>query len=335
VNSIYRRIGGVFVVPKFRKVLRFKRRMRNSTAFPEIKTFLSTPPVMTRDPDKIPGPNSTIVSHTVTRFVSTDGPCTTIFIGHGTGDRKYGGNLDNLRAFDFHFISGSKHREKLEDSQLSIPEEQLIPIGNPRFDAYVNGDIDRDTCMDHLGIMDRDRKNILYAPTWQKGKGTLNQLVYRFCRELTDEFNLIVRPHHFMTKSLPKIKAWIALNGIKHVYFSNPNDLLHHDTMHDFVVSDLLISDTSSIQYEYLITCKPMIVAELEPIDLHAMPTEMDVRSITQIYDGSPSASILNSVADNLSSPRTEEYRQMLESCFYFNDGRSTDRAVKFITDLQ
>ncbi|MFC1546936.1 CDP-glycerol glycerophosphotransferase family protein [Candidatus Neomarinimicrobiota bacterium] len=335
VKSIYERLGGVFLVPKFRKVLRFKRRMRNSTAFPEIKTFLNTPPVMSRDPDKIPGPNSTIIAHMVTRFASTDGPCTTIFIGHGTGDRKYGGNLDNLRAFDYHFISGPKHLEKLRDSQVSIPGERLIKIGNPRFDAYVNGEIDREACMDALGIVDRDRKNILYAPTWQKGKGTLHQLVYRFCRELTGEFNLIVRPHHFVSKSIPKIKAWAALNGIRHVYFSNSNNLLHHDTMSDFIVSDLLISDTSSIQYEYLITGKPMIVAELEPVDLHAMPAEMDVRSITPIYDGSPGANILNMIVDSLTSSRAEEYRQMLNDCFFFNDGSSTNRAVKFITDLQ
>ena len=334
-RPIYERVGGIFVVPKFRKVLRFKHRMRNGTAFPDIKTFLNTPPVIRCDPDKIPGPNGTIISHTVTRFASPGGSCTTIFQGHGTGDRKYGGNLDNLRAFDYHFLSGPKHLKKLQDSQVSIPEERLVSIGNPRFDAYVKGEIDRDICMDNLGIVDRDRKNILYAPTWQKGKGTLHQLVYRFCRELTGEFNLIVRPHHFLSRSIPKIKAWAAINGIRHVYFSNPNDLLRHDTMSDFAVSDLLISDTSSIQYEYLITGKPMIVAELEPVDLHKMPTEMDVRSITQVYDGSPRANILNMVVDNLASPHTEAYRQLLQNCFYFNDGHSTDRAVKFVTDLQ
>jgi len=333
-NPIYRRLGGTFVVPKRRKWLRFKRYMRNGNLFPEVKTFLNTPPIKVSDYKQMPGTGNVIISMTNTRFVCPEGPCTTIFVGHGTGDRKYGGNLKSLASFDYHFISGPKHLEKLKDSGVKIPEEQLITIGNPRFDDYVNGTLDREKCMDDMGIVDRDRKTVLYAPTWKRGKGTLHQFVYHFCRALTGEFNLIVRPHHFEAKWLPKIKAWAAINRIKHVYLSNPNDLLHHDTMSDFLVSDLLISDTSSIQYEYLITDKPMIVAKTEPVDLHRMPDELDVRSVAEVYDGSPGADIYQMVVDNLTTPRIEAYRQLLANCFYFNDGHSADRAVEFISKL-
>lgn len=335
-RPIYQRLGGTFIVTKFRKLVRFKRYQRNGNAFPEVKTFLNTPPIVVRDTNNMPRTDGIIISQTNTRFICHGGKCITIFMGHGTGDRKYGGNLKNLERYDYHFISGPKHLEKLRDSGVTIAEEQLIKVGNPRFDAYLNGTIDREKCLDDLGIVDRDRKNILYAPTWKRGKGTLRKYVYRFCRELTREFNLIIRPHHFEAKFLPGIKAWAAINRIKHVYFSNSNDLLRHDTMSDFTVSDLLISDTSSIQYEYLITGKPIIIARTDPVDLHSMPDNMDLRSVSDVYDGSPDVDIRGLVTRNLEKQRNrEQYQTLLNNCFYFNDGHSTDRAVEFITGLQ
>ena len=62
------------------------------------------------------------------------------------------------------------------------------------------------------------------------------------------------------------MQLWAKLRRIRHVYFSNTNDLLDRDTMTDFEVSDLLVSDTSSIQYEYLVTGKPIVIARSEPL---------------------------------------------------------------------
>jgi len=50
--------------------------------------------------------------------------------------------------------------------------------------------------------------------------------------------------------------------------------------MFDFALSNLLISDTSSILYEYLITRNPIIIANTQHVDLHNMPPEMDISTI-------------------------------------------------------
>ncbi|HCX73004.1 MAG TPA: hypothetical protein DHM37_04730, partial [Candidatus Cloacimonas sp.] len=130
----------------------------------------------------------------------------------------------------------------------------MVKIGNTRFDDYVNNKIDREHEMKRLGIIDKTRPNILYAPTWRWGNGTFNKYVYKFAQELTKDFNLIIRPHHHDSKKIYKVKLWAMSKGIKNIYFSNPNNLRSSDTMNDFIVSDLMISDTSSIVYEYLIT---------------------------------------------------------------------------------
>ncbi|MFQ6673446.1 MAG: CDP-glycerol glycerophosphotransferase family protein [Fidelibacterota bacterium] len=335
-KPIYQRLGGTFIVTNLKKRIRFKRFMRNGNVFPEIRTFLNTPPVATMDIKNLTGMKGIIISQSNARIVCDHDRCKTIFMGHGTGDKKYGGDPKKLESYDYHFVSGRKHLEKLKDVGVKIDADRLIKIGNPRFDEYVGGEIDRDRYLDTLGIVDRERKTVLYAPTWRWGNGTLHTYVYRFCHELTGEFNLIVRPHYFEANYIPIMKAWTRLRGIKHVYFSDPRNILVHDTMNDFAVSDLLISDTSSIAYEYLITLKPTIIIQSKFPDLHSMPPYLDIRSVAQTYTGSAGLGIRNLALKTLSDQsRKEDYHHLLSNCFYFNDGHSTDRAVNYISKLK
>ena len=105
--------------------------------------------------------------------------------------------------------------------------------------------------------------------------------------------------------------------------------------MNDFAISDLMISDTSSIIYEYLITKKPIIIANNDYDQLHNMPDELSVLSIAKNYDGEKS-SIRELIKSNLEDKNLfNVYEQMLNNCFYYNDGKSTDRAVKFIKSIK
>ncbi len=335
-KPIYERTGGIFIVPKLKKLLFFKFRLRNTNAFPGVKTFLNTPKLLYRDIKSMRNFNGIIISQSATRIIRDRGKSTTIFMGHGTGDKKYGGNVQLLESYDYHFITGPKHEEKLRDVGLNIPKKRLIRIGNPRFDAYIKGAVDRESCLDFLGVVDRERPTVLFAPTWQKGQANLFRFVFRFCRELTRDFNLIIRPHHFEMKYLPLVKAWVKARGIKHVYFSNPNNLLYEDTFSVFACSDLMISDVSSILYEYLITRKPVILITHTFDNLHSMPDEMNIASIADTYDGTSGTDIVRLVVDNLAgNQKRDMYQALLENCFYFNDGRSTDRAVEFLAGLE
>ena len=83
--------------------------------------------------------------------------CTSIFIGHGTGDKKYGGSFNTLETYDYHFISGPKHLHKIKDVGISIPKERLIKVGYPKFDDYVNKKVDKKKYYNFLGIKDESR----------------------------------------------------------------------------------------------------------------------------------------------------------------------------------
>ncbi|MDO9576720.1 MAG: CDP-glycerol glycerophosphotransferase family protein [Candidatus Cloacimonadales bacterium] len=329
----YRNLGGIFIVNKPRKFFSYKLRMINANIDPTIKTFLNTPRVERHKPNEMKNLEGIIVSQSNQSLIVNSKKCKTIFVGHGTGDKRYGGNANALLSYDYLFISGDKHLVKLKDEGVNIPAERLIKIGNPRFDDYVNGKIDRDKEMDRLGIKDRTKPNILYAPTWRWGNGTFRKYVYKFAREMTSDFNLIVRPHHHDAKRILKVKLFALSLGIKNLYFSNPNNIRSSDTMNDFMVSDLMISDTSSIVYEYLITKKPLIIIRNDFPNLHNMPDEMNIMKHVSLFDNSQN--MVKLIKENLENQDTEKImNELLFNCFYFNDGKSTNRAIEFIKSL-
>lgn len=331
---LYREIGGSFIVRKTKTYFKFKRFLRGSVSSPGA-SFLGTPVVRKRKLKNTFDLTGLILSQSNSRIHNNKELARSVFIGHGTGDKKYGGKAHTLESYQYLFISGPKHLEKLKDVGLKFPEESLIRIGNLRFDDYLSGENDREALKSKMGLgkRNRSRKTVLYAPTWQWGNGTLNKYAKLFIKTITKEHNLIIRPHHFDAHQLPALKLWAASHGIRNVYFSNPNRITRSDTMHDFLVSDILISDTSSILYEYLITGKPIVVANTDFTDLHNMPDSMNVMTIADFFDGKES--ILDVVNRNLSDEtNSSKYTEMLHNCFFFNDGKSVQRAVDFVNGI-
>ena len=330
-KSIFELTGGTFIVNKFNRMLRFKYYLLNSVKNEAIKGFLNTPPVIIRDIRQPLDLRGVILSGSCTFVNNNKNSSYSIFIGHGAGDKKYGGSAEILKSYDFHFISGPKHIHKMKDMDVEIPSEKLVDIGYPKFDDYVNNKIDRNAYMNYLGIRDRSRKNILYAPTWRWGDGTLQKYGKQFCKELDGEFNLIIRPHFHDRRHILPLKFWAKSNGFNNVYFSNPAKILKNNSMYDFAISDLMISDTSSIIYEYLITKNPIIIADNNYQDLHRMPSDLNILDIANKYYGKNISSLVDA---ELSSNTRSNYETLLNNCFYFNDGKSSKRASDFVSSL-
>lgn len=336
-KPLYEQIGGIYIAEKFDRWLQFKRYFKGFSSEREYRVFLNSPRIIIRPVTKHFKEEGLIFSHSNINIKSDPQKCIRVFIGHGTGDKPYGGNRvgpQNLLNYEYIFVSGPKHLARLQDAGVKIPPERLIKIGNMRFDAIVNDTIDKTAVCKRLGITDLSRKNVLYAPTWRFGNGTFDKYVKKFCREISPHHNLIVRPHFHDAKHIPEIKIWAKLKGLKNIYFSDPSDLRKSDTMHDFAVSDILISDTSSVNYEYLITEKPLIVIDNQYQKLHKMPDEMNILNIVDIYN--ESISIKDMISDNLQNNKYKDLqRTMLVNCFYFNDGKSTQRALDFIEKVR
>jgi len=334
---LYRAIGGTFLVKSVRRWIQFKKYMTGLRRPKEGKNLLNTPPVKIVNPLKDSLGKGVIITPSVERYFPNDKQMIHIYTGHGSGDKPYLGKgvYDKMGKFDYHFIAGPKNLEKLKDKQVSLNKNRLVKIGNMRFDDYLTGQIQRKRELDCLNIQNRQLKNILYAPTWKWGDGSLLKYAYRFCEELSTHYNVILRPHGHDRMKLPKLRRWVKRKALKNIYFSNPSHLARHDTMNDFAASDLLISDrTSSIIYEYLITGKPIIVIDNEFDQKHHMPGQMTIDGIAEWWRSDLDILKLINHAFSVHSKKSINYKKLLETCFYFNDGKSTQRAANFIKGL-
>ncbi|HHS14317.1 MAG TPA: hypothetical protein ENN03_11210 [bacterium] len=334
---LYNTIGGVFVVRDLWRLwsfLRFFRGLARDGKTP----FLKTPRVIVRSREKLAGLDGILVFFSNSIVPGDDySRSITIFHEHGTSDKRYGGKAHEearakLSAYDTIFLSGPKNRRRLEDMQLRLPEEKLVNIGGFRIDEYLKGNYSREREYERLKITDRSRKNILYAPTWRFGKGTLKKYGLRFAREITRKHNLIIRPHYHDQKYSCLLKLQCALAGVKHVYFSNASNIIKQDTFNDFVIADLMISDMSSVIYEFLIMGKPVIIVKNDFDNCHQMPKEMDIMQNADLFEEGDD--ILRLVDENLANPRfVETYRKMARASFY-TEGSAVQRAADFIRKL-
>lgn len=95
-----------------------------------------------------------------------------------------------------------------------------------------------------------DKKVILYAPTWRvKGKFSMPIDMNLLKDQLGDEYVLVVKLHHFMEQNF-------STKGLEDfVYIFGKN----HDISDLYILSDVLITDYSSVMFDYALLNKPMI----------------------------------------------------------------------------
>lgn len=211
----------------------------------------------------------------------------------------------------------------------------LLELGYPRSDSIINPDVNYvNQKLNSLGI-ETDKKIILYAPTW---KGNLyNQLEYnvdefkdtlqRMSQNIdTNEYRIYLRVHYFLYKILAKDPE---LEKILIPFTIDTNELLS--------IVDILISDYSSIFFDFLPTGRPMLfyVPDLDQyqsgrglyIPVEKLPglVTSDVNLVANAlghicYDESE---YINYYADL--------HGEMCEWCCYNDDGLSCQRIVDTI----
>ena len=111
---------------------------------------------------------------------------------------------------------------------------------------------------------DENKQIILYAPTWIHNKSLVSDefmspkktSFIKFLDEISNELNinLIFRPHINTTFNRKDKKIF---NSLKNITFM-PQD--KYDSVEDFMIlSDILITDYSSIAFDYLLLNRPVI----------------------------------------------------------------------------
>ena len=182
-------------------------------------------------------------------------PDDTTFYRSGMNFEEMANTYDNDVSKYNYMISPSHFTTEVFQTAFQINKERLIETGYPRNDIlsnYTKEDIVR---IKQQMRLPSDKKIILYAPTWRDN--SFNMQGYTFNLEvnfkkwyeiLKEDYIVIFKPHYLIVNDFD-------LTGLEDfVYYVDPIV----DISSLYLISDLLITDYSSVFFDYAILKRPI-----------------------------------------------------------------------------
>lgn len=163
---------------------------------------------------------------------------------------------DNVQTWDY-LISQNNYSSEIFRQAFGFDKE-ILEIGYPRNDILFHNNKDEDIKKIKIKLgLPLDKRIILYAPTWRDNE-FYGKERYRFSskldfsmlmEELSHDTVLIVKYHYLVMDQID----WTPYEGFIYSY----------DTSYDisllYLVSDMLITDYSSVMFDYSILKRPMM----------------------------------------------------------------------------
>ena len=213
-------------------------------------------------------------------------------------------------------------------------DNKLLETGYPRNDIMHSPDIENiaSGIRRRLGIPN-NKKTILYAPTWRDdeyyGKGQYKfelQLDLGKMRErLGDEYVVLLRTHYFIADSLDVE----AFNGFAY------NLSKYDDISELYLISDILITDYSSVFFDYANLKRPMLfyTYDLEKYRDVLRGFYFDIEELVPgplLYTTETVVDAILSI-DQVSRDYKQRYDQFYERFCEWEDGHAAEKVVKSV----
>lgn len=226
-------------------------------------------------------------------------------------------------------IVSSENIKKHYAEGFGISEDKVFATGIPRTDIFFDDEYKKNISNELINKYPaiKGKKVIMFAPTFRgNGKETayydfdkldIDQLYQSFCKD----YVLIVKLHPFINK-FPKIDERYKDFVIDLTCEREINDLLF--------ISDILITDYSSVCFEFSLLNKPMIFFAYD------MEEYIEKRDFYYPYEEFVPGPIAKSTEDIVKIIKTENYNNEKLNNFknrFFShvDGKSTKRVVDLI----
>ena len=157
-----------------------------------------------------------------------DRKCIVIDLGHGLGSKNSYFYKDTPYDSDYYFAPSKWIANKMNGGKT-----KFIPTGMPKLDRVTN---------------QSDGKTVLIAPTFNDEYNCM-RVMGGYVKELTSKYRVIIKPHEYDPTDWSEYGAEIR-------YDYNIANL--------FSITDVVVSDVSSVCWEFLGMNKPVVVVESE-----------------------------------------------------------------------
>lgn len=237
--------------------------------------------------------------------------------------------LTNAHRKYTYTITGSRHLKHVYSEAFGIEEEAVIPTGLPRIDTFLDPADQEAARRDAYEAFPqlKGKKVILFAPTF-RGRGAAEatypydkidfDALYELCG---DDTVVAFRMHHFIPGQVP-IPEHMRDRFIDVASYRNGNNLL--------LVTDLLITDYSSIIYEYSLLKRPMLFFAYDE------QVYSSVRGFHRPYVETAPGKVCHSFDELLAAIRDEDFEtwrgdQFRKENFDNIDTGSSDRVIDWL----
>jgi len=257
-----------------------------------------------------------------------------IQIFHGISFRNRAVREENMGC-DYYFLAGPYMQRKFAQRGLLQPgDPRGLEIGFMKSDQLVNGTLDRFALLERYGLSG-DRPVLLYAPTGEKQNSmeTMGEDVLRRLRD-ADRFDVLIKPHDH-----PKNKRINWFERLAPIENEHLKLVREFDVAPLLFMSDLLISDASSVSSEYSLLDRPMIFLDVPKLiertkkrkgasvdtDTWGRHAGLLVRTPDEI---------VKAVDDSLADPdRHSGVRRAMAKDLFFNPGHAVDAATDWLRE--
>lgn len=262
---------------------------------------------------------------------------TVVQLWHGTGTvKKFGQHVNTGKLYDQekranenldYVIVNSEATRELYAGCFSVPVEKVKVLGLPRTDLLFSQEelLRRKTgfLKQYPNLM--HKKLILYAPTFRDSEAADPKLrlnLELIAKKLPEEYCLGLRLHPFVAERFHLENDYDG----KIIDFSS-----YHNLNTLLMAADVLITDYSSIIFEYCILNRPMIfyAYDLEEFSDHGRGFYRDYEE----YVPGPVVRTTEEMLDVIQNEawQQDKMREFVKDSYAFADGKSTKRVVDFI----
>ena len=250
----------------------------------------------------------------------------------------YDSPADSMRGWDrLFFINKRRLQNFIDTGAVDADSPAIRLIGMPRLDCLVDGSLNRNEILKSIGI-DPSRKTVLYAPTWSRyssvatmGEDIVKRLGaagYAVIVKLHDRSRQADDYHSGGVDWGERLEPLLKANGGVLAAGSNSSTYL--------AAADVLITDHSSVGFEYLLLDRPLIrihVPELlEKTDIEPVYVDLMTEAATSVTNIDE---LIAAVDESFADPKAKSSsRTYVAGEMFYNPGTATTRAVAEMYDV-
>jgi CDP-glycerol glycerophosphotransferase (TagB/SpsB family) len=250
----------------------------------------------------------------------------------------YDSPTDSMRGWDrLFFINRRRLGNFIETGAIDPDSPNIRLIGMPKLDCLVDGSLKREEILSSLGI-DPSAKTVLYAPTWSS-YSSLSSMGEEIVRRLgAAGYRVIVKLHDRSRQGDQYHSGGVAWGDRLLPLLKETGGMLATGSNSStyLVAADVLITDHSSVGFEYLLLDRPVIRIHLPDL---LEKTDIEPAYVQLLSDASYSVrsvdDVLRAVEESFANPNMKSAdRQTIAAEMFYEPGGATGRATSELYQL-